>query len=158
VRAKRPISVLMIDVDYFKPYNDRYGHLAGDRVLKQVAESLQENLHRATDFVARYGGEEFCVVLTETPLDHAVRVAEGLRKAVMDLGIRHENAPQAGVVTISIGIASAMANQAVVHIDLLREADRALYRAKEFGRNRVFHFEEDPTETVDRPEQKDGQA
>jgi len=146
VRAKRPISVLMIDVDFFKPYNDRYGHLAGDRVLKQVAQALQENLHRATDFVARYGGEEFCVVLTETTLDHAMRVAEGLRKAIMDLGIRHEDSPHAGVVTISMGVASSMASQAVVHLDLMRGADRALYRAKELGRNRVVHIEEDATE------------
>jgi diguanylate cyclase (GGDEF)-like protein len=146
VRAKRPISVLMVDVDYFKPYNDRYGHLAGDRVLKQVAQTLQENLHRATDFVARYGGEEFCVILTETTLDHAVRVAEGLRKAVMDIGIRHDDAPGSGIVTISIGVASATANQTVVHLDLLRAADRALYRAKETGRNRVFHIEDDVTD------------
>jgi diguanylate cyclase (GGDEF)-like protein len=151
VRAKRPISVLMVDVDYFKPFNDRYGHLAGDRVLKQVAQALQENLHRATDFVARYGGEEFCVILTETTLDHALRVADGLRKAVMDIGIRHDDAPVSGVVTISIGVASAMANHTVVHLDLLREADRALYRAKELGRNRVFHFEEDATEPVRAP-------
>lgn len=151
VRAKRPISVLMVDVDYFKPYNDRYGHLAGDRVLKQVAQTLQENLHRATDFVARYGGEEFCVILTETTLDHAVRVGEGLRKAVMDIGIRHDDAPGSGIVTISIGVASATANQTVVHLDLLREADQALYRAKELGRNRVFRFEEDATEPVRAP-------
>lgn len=151
VRAKRPISVLMVDVDYFKLYNDRYGHLAGDRVLKQVAQALQENLHRATDFVARYGGEEFCVILTETPLDHATRVADGLRKAVADIRIRHDDAPRSGIVTISIGVASAMANQAVVHLDLLREADRALYGAKQSGRNRVFHFEGNATGPVGVP-------
>jgi diguanylate cyclase (GGDEF)-like protein len=145
VRARRPISALMIDVDHFKQFNDRYGHQAGDRVLKQVAEALQENLHRATDFVARYGGEEFCVILTETALPHAIRVAEGLRKAVMDLGIRHEDSPGAGVVTISVGVASTTPDQTVVHLDLVQEADRALYRAKELGRNQVFHFPDDYT-------------
>jgi diguanylate cyclase (GGDEF)-like protein len=123
-----------------------------------VAQALQENLHRATDFVARYGGEEFCVILTETTLDHALRVADGLRKAVMDIGIRHDDAPVSGIVTISIGVASATANQTVVHLDLLREADRALYRAKELGRNRVFHFEEDATEPVRAPGGNDQSA
>jgi diguanylate cyclase (GGDEF)-like protein len=157
VRAKRPISVLMVDVDHFKPYNDRYGHLAGDRVLKQVAQTLQENLHRATDFVARYGGEEFCVVLTETTLDHAVRVADGLRKAIVDMRIRHEDSPD-GDVTISIGVAAATASQGVVRLDLLGEADRALYRAKELGRNRVFHFEGDATEPARPQGSRDGAA
>jgi len=137
VRAGRPISVLLIDVDSFKPFNDNYGHLRGDQVLKQVARTLQDNLHRATDYVARYGGEEFCVILTDTGSNHALLVGETLRTAVQALAIRHDFSSCADVVTVSIGVASLTAQQKVLHLDLIGEADRALYHAKRAGRNRV---------------------
>jgi diguanylate cyclase (GGDEF)-like protein len=137
-RMQRALAILLIDVDHFKQFNDHYGHQQGDRVLKQVALALQDNLHRATDFVARYGGEEFCVILTDTDGRSAVRVAETLRKAVRTLGIRHDYSDCADVVTVSIGVATATVSARVVHLDLIQQADRALYEAKAGGRDRVY--------------------
>lgn len=137
VRAGRPICVLLMDVDFFKAFNDNYGHLRGDQVLKQVARTLQDNLHRATDYLARYGGEEFCVILTDTGLNEALIVAETLRASVQRLGIQHEYSDCARVITVSVGVSSVMADQSVMHMDLIGQADRALYQAKRAGRNRV---------------------
>ncbi|MBI2993715.1 MAG: diguanylate cyclase [Gammaproteobacteria bacterium] len=136
-RGGRSISVLLIDVDHFKAFNDNYGHQKGDDVLRQVAGALEDKLHRATEFVARYGGEEFGVVLSEISAEDALRVAESLRAAVMELAIPHEHSPCARVVTISVGVASINANMRFPHLELVRVADAALYAAKGQGRNRV---------------------
>lgn len=136
-RSGRPLAVLLVDVDYFKLYNDTYGHQKGDDALRQVAKALQDNLHRATDYVARYGGEEFCVVLTDTEPDSAIVVAESLLRAVRDLGIPHQTSRCARVLTVSIGVSTMRASADVIQMDLVREADQALYRAKHEGRNRV---------------------
>lgn len=136
-RSKRALSVLMIDIDCFKEFNDRYGHQAGDTVLRQVAQALQNNLHRATDDLARYGGEEFCIVLTDTTTENAISVAERLRAAVEALHIATEGSSCSPYVTISIGIASATPDARIVQLDLVRAADKALYEAKRGGRNRV---------------------
>lgn len=133
-RAREPLSLIICDLDYFKRYNDTYGHQAGDRALQSVAQILQSNLRRGADFCARYGGEEFVAVLPATPLAGAVRVAEEIRESVVGLGMRHAGSPK-GIVTISLGVAAEV--DGVDHEDLIRRADEALYRAKELGRDRV---------------------
>jgi diguanylate cyclase (GGDEF)-like protein len=136
-RSGTSLSVLMMDVDFFKPYNDNYGHQAGDQVLQRVAQTLQSSLHRATDYLARYGGEEFSVILTDTAPDAAISVAERLCESVEELNIRHEYSGAAKVVTISIGISSVVPRANANQEKLIKLADEALYRAKSEGRNRV---------------------
>jgi len=128
------LSLLMIDIDHFKQVNDRHGHPTGDTVLREVARVVKEAV-RAVDLVGRYGGEEFAAILPQTDVQEARLLAERLRKAVEALAVP---APNAIVrVTISTGIASYPAPNVASPDDLIREADRALYRAKQDGRNRV---------------------
>ncbi|UVW29743.1 sensor domain-containing diguanylate cyclase [Massilia sp. H6] len=137
-RTGAPVSLLLIDIDFFKKYNDRYGHVAGDASLRQVASALRDGLGRPSDQVARYGGEEFAVVLPGTGAVGARYVAERLRLAVLELGIEHPDNP-AGIVTISAGAASFHAGPGEAgDPDLfVTRADALLYRAKADGRNRV---------------------
>lgn len=133
-RCQEPLSIFMIDIDFFKPYNDNYGHDAGDIAIQRVAEAIESLLPRSIDFVARYGGEEFVVLLPNTGTQGAQQVAERLRKGVMALAIAHAHSDVSDVVTVSIGIATfgdEMANQC----DLQKSADLALYDAKNSGRN-----------------------
>ncbi|WP_396331231.1 diguanylate cyclase [Burkholderia anthina] len=134
-RSGRPLSVLFVDVDHFKAFNDYYGHLAGDDVLRRVAQSASRCLRRESDHVARYGGEEFVVTLPDTDARGAATVAEGIRRAIAGLDIAHVCSPY-GHVTASIGAATAAGGR-VNAATLLRQADEALYRAKSGGRNRV---------------------
>lgn len=136
-RTRSPLALMMLDIDCFKPFNDHYGHLAGDDCLKQVARTLQQELPRLTDFLARYGGEEFVVVLSATDLAGAQRVAERLRLAVEALAIPHACSEAAKVVTISIGVAAAHASASSQAQVLVAEADKMLYQAKHRGRNQV---------------------
>ena len=129
--------VMLCDVDFFKPYNDVYGHLAGDEVLKKTAQTISENL-RAGDVTYRYGGEEFLILLREQSLESASVAAEHLRRSVEDLAIPHEASTPPGVVTISVGLAALPPGEKKPAEELLKEADAALYRAKEAGRNRVM--------------------
>jgi two-component system, cell cycle response regulator len=131
-------SVMLCDIDFFKTYNDTYGHLAGDEVLKRVAKVIAENLRRG-DAAYRYGGEEVLIVLPEQSLQAASIVAERLRRSVEGLAIPHETkkAPPPQVVTISLGLAALSAGEKRSFEELLKEADDALYSAKEAGRNRV---------------------
>lgn len=140
-RARRtgaPLSLVLLDVDFFKKYNDRYGHVAGDDCLRQVANTLRGGLARPTDLAARYGGEEFAVVLPSTSRIGARYVAERLRLAIMELGIGHVDNP-AGVATISAGACTfhPTPGAEVKAEALLMQADALLYRAKAHGRNRV---------------------
>jgi diguanylate cyclase (GGDEF)-like protein len=137
-REQLPLSLIICDIDYFKQYNDYYGHPGGDRCLRAVADVLSAGLRRGGDFCARYGGEEFVVVLPNTRLDGACEVAEQLRSSIEHLRIQHATAP-AGVVTISAGVATALGPQE--HERLIRNADEALYRAKTAGRNRVEAYQ-----------------
>ena len=130
------ISVLMIDVDHFKHYNDLYGHLAGDRCLREVTGAIASVVQRPTDFVGRYGGEEFVVVLPDTDLAGAWHVGEKIRRAVELEQIPHEGNPHR-VVTVSIGCASTAPARDQRSIQLLESADAAMYQAKEAGRNCV---------------------
>jgi diguanylate cyclase (GGDEF)-like protein len=134
----RPMSVLMIDVDHFKAYNDRYGHPAGDECLKQVAQAIQAHLRSPGDFVARYGGEEFVAVLPDASIEMARQAGERVRQGIENLHMRHEASSTAPMVTVSIGVATALGSQVGMTADkLVSQADRALYDAKHGGRNRV---------------------
>ncbi|WP_178119375.1 sensor domain-containing diguanylate cyclase [Metapseudomonas lalkuanensis] len=135
-----PLALVMIDVDYFKAYNDRYGHQAGDACLKAVSDVLRRFKVRAGDTVARYGGEEFTVLLPHTDLAGARLVAERIRQAVYERGLTHSDNP-VGVVTVSVGAHSLVPNPDDRPEQLLEWADTALYRAKSGGRNRVCLLE-----------------
>lgn len=128
-RAKIPLSLLIVDIDHFKRYNDQHGHQAGDECLRAVARTLQGAVHRAADCVARYGGEEFVVLLPDTEEPHARQIAELIRSRV-------EGLP--GEVTVSVGITTTVPDRDITHAeDFVRKADEALYEAKRLGRNRV---------------------
>ncbi len=144
-RAQRhglPLTVLLIDIDLFKVYNDLLGHQAGDDCLRQVAKTLQLQAHRADDLVARYGGEEF-VVIAHADSTQALQLAERLRQAVEGLGLPHPGSP-AGLVTISLGAASGIPTEAQAPEAWLRLADKALYQAKAAGRNRSVLLQAQP--------------
>lgn len=135
-RHKKSLALLVIDVDYFKLFNDRYGHAMGDAVLRRTAEALLSSVLRSTDVVARYGGEEFVILINDASREAMEKIAERVRAAVQELNIRHEASQSAPVVTASIGAALWEAGSAVPAGDLFTIADRALYAAKAQGRNR----------------------
>ncbi|MES2259121.1 MAG: diguanylate cyclase [Pseudomonadota bacterium] len=140
-RAKRTgsaLSLLMIDIDYFKAYNDHYGHQQGDHCLIQVACALAAMLHRSTDLIARYGGEEFVMILPDTDAQQALQMGEAIRARTIALDIPHAQAGDAEKrITVSVGIATSTADNALDVPGLIGAADRALYAAKRAGRNRV---------------------
>jgi diguanylate cyclase (GGDEF)-like protein len=141
VRGNKPISLLLADIDYFKKYNDGYGHQAGDDCLKKVAKSLSDRVNRPGDLVARYGGEEFVVIMGDTSIDFAVKLAEKLRSSVAQMKIRHAYSDVADFVTFSIGAATLVPVPGLSFEKLINAADKALYRAKENGRNMVVTAE-----------------
>ena len=139
-RAQREgteVSLLMIDVDYFKPYNDTYGHVAGDNVLRSVATTIRREIRQPRDLVARFGGEEFAVVLPGTGSAGARLLAEKMRRDVAALGLPHVGSAVSEHLTISIGVATLTPVPGLAETALIEEADAALYRAKRDGRNRV---------------------
>lgn len=140
LRLKKPMAVVMLDVDHFKKYNDRYGHQAGDDCLKAVAGELARSAPRAGDLVARYGGEEFVMILGDTDGDGAQWVANRIRQHVARLKIPYEDSPH-GYVTVSCGIASVMPGEGLSAEKLVGSADNAMYIAKKHGRNRVESLE-----------------
>ena len=137
IRGQNPFSLLMIDVDNFKQYNDTYGHLAGDEVLKSVAMVMRQRFMRPTDLPARFGGEEFAVILPATPLAPIQSLAESLRKGVEDQCILHRASDVGDYITISVGGASMIPKPVESFLQLIDRADEALYEAKELGKNRV---------------------
>lgn len=138
VRQAKPISIMMIDIDFFKLYNDCLGHLMGDMSLKKVAAAISETLIRPGDFMARYGGEEFVVILPDTDMATACRIGEQVRRTVAELKIEHKASRIDDILTISIGIAGTLPCGKVESRSLLSAADEALYEAKRRGRNRVW--------------------
>ncbi|TBW34767.1 GGDEF domain-containing protein [Siculibacillus lacustris] len=143
-----PLALLMIDVDHFKMFNDRYGHPAGDRCLTWVAAATRSQVRRQGDLVGRFGGEEFIVVLPATGLADAIRVGERIRAAIESAAIPHDGNGEGAVVTVSIGVAAGHVSDTRLPRDLLLEADAALYAAKDGGRNRVRPLA-DPLSAVD---------
>lgn len=134
-RQKHPLSIFMVDIDFFKSYNDFYGHVAGDTVIKQVAVALKSQLSRATDIVARYGGEEFVLVMPHLPKKVAEQFAEKLRNAAFNLAIPHMKASPFNQITISVGVCTGIPEN---DSNLLNKADAALYQAKLKGRNQCI--------------------
>ncbi|MFN3581290.1 MAG: diguanylate cyclase domain-containing protein [Pseudomonas sp.] len=140
-RQPQPLSVIMLDVDHFKLFNDNYGHQMGDDCLIRVAKALQDALQRSTDMVARYGGEEFMLILPDTDSSGAIQVAENARQAVEALGIRHDHSTTRDRVTVSVGYATMGPNEQRSIEELVYAADSALYKAKQSGRNRIHAAE-----------------
>ena len=136
-REGGPLSLVMIDIDHFKAFNDTYGHQKGDECLKTVAEALRRALHRPGDICARYGGEEFGVILPGTDAAGAFAVAEGLRQSIEELAVPHAGSSVASVVTISVGVATIQPQEGGSGGALIESADQALYQSKRTGRNRV---------------------
>ncbi|WP_198306034.1 diguanylate cyclase domain-containing protein [Arcobacter vandammei] len=134
-RDKKSLAVLMIDIDFFKPYNDNYGHGQGDETLRKVAKALEKTIKRASDFVARYGGEEFVILLKDINKDGVEAVANNLLNAVRELKITHEFSKIENYVTVSIGASFYNSNSDVTKLELLLKADEALYNVKNSGRN-----------------------
>lgn len=135
-RSGSPLSLLMVDVDHFKLYNDHYGHLDGDQCLKAIASALASSVERGRDMLARFGGEEFVCLLPDTDLEGAKHIAEKLRQAVEGLAIPHVESKTAATVTVSLGVATTAECDALEPPDLLKVADEQLYLAKQSGRNR----------------------
>jgi len=137
-RSKRSgmiLSLIMCDIDYFKRYNDTYGHQKGDEVIKSIADILGSTFNRQIDVVARYGGEEFVIILPATPPEEAQKLAELARIGIVKLGIEHTDSKTAPCVTMSFGIASCIPDREANGSELLKQSDEALYQSKERGRN-----------------------
>lgn len=135
IRQGTPISLIILDLDFFKNYNDYYGHQAGDECLKRVASALKSGLKRSSDLAARYGGEEFVAVLPDTDASGAAELAEELRRIIESLEIKHEKSPLSKFITVSIGVASMIPDQDTMPSQIITIADHALYNAKREGRN-----------------------
>ena len=136
-RTNQPLTVMIIDIDYFKYYNDSKGHLAGDKLLQKVADTLKNVFKRPSDFFARYGGDEFVAVIPDTDWVGGIKLAEACRKTLEKLNIPNKSAPFLNHVTISVGIATVEPTEDKNSEELLKTADRALYKAKSNGRNRT---------------------
>ncbi|MGE5319854.1 MAG: GGDEF domain-containing protein [Hyphomicrobiaceae bacterium] len=138
-RNNQPLSVILLDIDYFKQYNDRYGHVEGDACLKRVAQALNSAATRARDLFARFGGEEFVLVLPGTDEKSAAKIAERCRSLIFKEQIPHASSPTSQILTISIGVNTMTPSHQDDPLGFVREADRRLYQAKQRGRNCVVN-------------------
>jgi len=141
IRERKPIALVLADIDHFKAYNDRYGHQAGDEALKAVAGVLSRFARRPLDLAARYGGEEFAIILFDTKREQAERIGDEVLEAVRNLGIAHQDSAAAPVLTVSLGIACVLPAARRSWTGLIQLADQALYGAKDGGRNRAVALE-----------------
>lgn len=157
-KSAAELSLIICDIDFFKKYNDFYGHVGGDACLRQVAQCIQDSLKRPIDFCARYGGEEFVVVLPNSSLNGVLTVAERIRGNVEKLHIPHEGLGIGQVVTLSLGIATNKLTNAHSHEQLIHCADEALYLAKARGRNQVVHFDPGSEPRMEGEESKSAQG
>lgn len=137
IRERKELSLIMIDVDNFKDYNDNYGHISGDECLKKVASTIYYTVKRSSDLVARYGGEEFITLLPNTSNKGAIEVAEKIRKNIELLNIKHEHSKISDKLTVSLGVNTVIPNLNKCKVDFIDQADRALYRAKAKKKNVV---------------------
>jgi diguanylate cyclase (GGDEF)-like protein/PAS domain S-box-containing protein len=137
VRSKADLSLIMLDIDHFKAFNDSYGHVSGDDCLRQIGRVIADCTTRATDLAARYGGEEFSCILPETDSDGAVAIAEKIRQGIQDLAIPHNGSSAAEFVTASLGVVTVQCAACRSSVDIVTQADEQLYRAKSSGRNRI---------------------
>lgn len=140
-----PLSLIMCDIDYFKEYNDNYGHLAGDKCLKVVAKTIEDSLYRQADFVARFGGEEFVIVLPDTSVEDALHVVNRIKDNLAKADLKHDFSPINNKVTLSFGITSSKVQDDDLLNDFIQEADIAMYEAKNSGRNTVKVYKESTT-------------
>jgi diguanylate cyclase (GGDEF)-like protein len=138
IREKISLSVILCDIDFFKQYNDTYGHVIGDECLKQVAQAINQAVKRPADLVARYGGEEFMVILPNTPLEGALKVARDIQKTLQSFRIIHDASSINQYITLSIGLANTIPESIYQPITLIKAADSALYKAKQNGRNCII--------------------
>src|SRR5690348_1715952 len=145
LRDRRSLAVLLIDVDHFKAYNDRYGHQAGDNALRRVAQVVQSFARRPLDMAARYGGEEFVLALYDMTGEYVQEIAEDLRKEILALQVPHEDSPTASCVTASVGISVVRPKMGRSPDGAVQLADEALYSAKRGGRNCVKLVDSDST-------------
>jgi diguanylate cyclase (GGDEF)-like protein len=136
-KTRTPVSFVMIDIDFFKQYNDVYGHVKGDECLKKIAAVISKNIKRIGDYAARYGGEEFSIVLPNTDSQGAEVICRRIQASVDTLAIDHSASSVSDIVTVSFGIACSLSNETDTYLNLIESADRALYEAKERGRNRI---------------------
>lgn len=136
-RSKQPLSLIMLDIDHFKEYNDHYGHIQGDDCLIRVARVLSGAATRSRDFIARFGGEEFVLVLPETDADAAQKVADRCRKQVFKEQIPHANSPVSNVLTVSLGVGTILPSHQDQPLAFVEATDKKLYLAKQQGRNRI---------------------
>ncbi len=139
MRENQPFSLIMCDVDYFKKYNDKYGHIAGDKCLTKVAQALTQSVERSSDLVARYGGEEFAIILPNTNSQGAIKVANKIQHSIQQMKIIHEDSDVSEYITVSLGIATIIPHQYLSIQDLIHSADQALYQAKKQGRDRYYY-------------------
>ncbi|OGO36962.1 MAG: diguanylate cyclase response regulator [Chloroflexi bacterium RBG_16_57_8] len=148
-RNQSPLSLLLMDIDFFKAYNDHYGHPAGDDCLRRLAQGMAEVVLRPADLLARYGGEEFVMLLPETDADGALSVANRVQKTVSQLAIPHAYSTVVGQITLSTGAATLVPTEALAPGDLIRCADELLYAAKRRGRNQVANRLEESLSRAD---------
>ncbi len=137
VRNKLPLSLIILDIDFFKQFNDHYGHIAGDDCLVQLAQALSACVKRSSDLMSRFGGEEFAAILPDTDLSAAWGLAEAIQASIRELAIVHEYSQISSYITVSIGIASAVPAEKDKYMALLEAADKQLYAAKQAGRDQI---------------------
>lgn len=135
-RSRTPLSVIMLDIDHFKTFNDQYGHIAGDECLQSLAQGLSHLARRGGELVARYGGEEFVIILPNSDIQSAFEVANNIQNMILSLAIPHTTSPF-GIVTVSLGVATLQPSSQYAPLDIVKQADDALYRAKQAGRNTI---------------------
>jgi diguanylate cyclase (GGDEF)-like protein len=137
-REKAPLSLILCDIDFFKNYNDAYGHVVGDKCLKQIAQAIRRGVKRSADLVARYGGEEFAVIMPNTEIEGAVKVAEAIKKEVASLKVPHAQSEVGKYVSLSMGVDSKVPGQLDESEAFINDVDQYLYQAKEAGRNLII--------------------
>ncbi|NLC47160.1 MAG: diguanylate cyclase [Firmicutes bacterium] len=147
-RSKSKLSIILLDIDNFKEYNDYYGHVMGDECLRQIGRKIADCLNRAVDLAARYGGEEFACILPDTDLRGAVDIAERIRQGIEDLKIEHKRSTVSKYVTASFGVTTVQYSPEISPVEIVAMADKLLYKAKVAGRNRIEYAESTEHEQV----------